>query len=114
VTDGVTLYSQGALVGGPSSDDGYIDSRPDYVRNEVALDYNAGGYGDVLSFVRVDTALQMTMLWSRIHLADHQHGCACSWSEVIFSPPPLMQRRCQMCMHAWVSGDIPHKHSWDP
>jgi hypothetical protein len=34
--------AQGALVGGPSSDDSYIDNRQDYVRNEVALDYNAG------------------------------------------------------------------------
>jgi pimeloyl-CoA synthetase len=29
-------------VGGPSSDDSYVDNRQDYVRNEVALDYNAG------------------------------------------------------------------------
>ena len=34
----------GALVGGPASakDDDYIDVRSDYIRNEVALDYNAG------------------------------------------------------------------------
>jgi hypothetical protein len=29
-------------VGGPSSDDSFVDNRQDYVRNEVALDYNAG------------------------------------------------------------------------
>ncbi|MEB3210668.1 MAG: glycoside hydrolase family 9 protein [Leptolyngbyaceae bacterium] len=37
-----TLY--GALVGGPASpnDNDYVDVRSDYIRNEVALDYNAG------------------------------------------------------------------------
>ncbi|CAG2243608.1 E3.2.1.4 [Mytilus edulis] len=32
----------GALVGGPGQNDEYDDVRTDYVRNEVALDYNAG------------------------------------------------------------------------
>ena len=32
----------GALVGGPDSNDNYNDARNDYVSNEVALDYNAG------------------------------------------------------------------------
>jgi len=35
-----TLY--GALVGGPGKSDDYVDDRKDYVRNEVACDYNAG------------------------------------------------------------------------
>lgn len=35
-----TLF--GALVGGPGLDDSYVDDRLDYVKNEVALDYNAG------------------------------------------------------------------------
>ncbi|KAK7481405.1 hypothetical protein BaRGS_00027361 [Batillaria attramentaria] len=35
-----TLY--GGLVGGPIYNDGYNDTREDYVHNEVALDYNAG------------------------------------------------------------------------
>lgn len=35
-----TLY--GALVGGPDDSDNYSDSRDDYIRNEVATDYNAG------------------------------------------------------------------------
>ena len=35
-----TLY--GALVGGPDENDEYEDKRSDYVRNEVATDYNAG------------------------------------------------------------------------
>lgn len=35
-----TLF--GALVGGPGLDDSYVDDRGDYVKNEVALDYNAG------------------------------------------------------------------------
>jgi hypothetical protein len=38
-----TLF--GALVGGPDSNDSWSDSRSDYVRNEVACDYNAGLVG---------------------------------------------------------------------
>ena len=32
----------GALVGGPGSNDDYEDKRSDYIKNEVAVDYNAG------------------------------------------------------------------------
>jgi len=32
----------GALVGGPGQDDSYVDDRGDYIKNEVACDYNAG------------------------------------------------------------------------
>lgn len=32
----------GALVGGPGKDDGYVDARNDFQKNEVAIDYNAG------------------------------------------------------------------------
>ncbi|XP_025084443.1 LOW QUALITY PROTEIN: uncharacterized protein LOC112558290 [Pomacea canaliculata] len=32
----------GALVGGPDVNDSYVDNREDYVKNEVAIDYNAG------------------------------------------------------------------------
>ncbi|DBA75362.1 TPA: hypothetical protein ACH3X1_010629 [Trebouxia sp. C0004] len=35
----------GAMVGGPGVDDSYIDVRSDYVKNEVAVDYNAGFTG---------------------------------------------------------------------
>ena len=35
----------GALVGGPDQTDSYTDSRGDYVKNEVATDYNAGFTG---------------------------------------------------------------------
>ncbi|MBL0159394.1 MAG: glycoside hydrolase family 9 protein [Bryobacterales bacterium] len=38
-----TLY--GALVGGPDLNDSYADSRGDYVKNEVATDYNAAFTG---------------------------------------------------------------------
>lgn len=38
-----TLY--GALVGGPDALDNYTDSRTDYVKNEVATDYNAAFTG---------------------------------------------------------------------
>ena len=32
----------GALVGGPDQNGNYADDRNDFVKNEVALDYNAG------------------------------------------------------------------------
>lgn len=32
----------GGLVGGPGINDDYEDDRGDYVKNEVAIDYNAG------------------------------------------------------------------------
>ncbi|CAG2204594.1 E3.2.1.4 [Mytilus edulis] len=35
----------GALVGGPGQNDDYSDNRGDYVKNEVACDYNAGFQG---------------------------------------------------------------------
>ena len=35
-----TLF--GALVGGPGANDEYTDDRKDYIKNEVATDYNAG------------------------------------------------------------------------
>ena len=35
----------GALVGGPGRNDDYEDRRGDYVKNEVACDYNAGFQG---------------------------------------------------------------------
>ena len=36
---------EGALVGGPGQWDDYDDRRDDYVKNEVANDYNAGFQG---------------------------------------------------------------------
>lgn len=36
------LILYGALVGGPGQDGSYSDVRSDYVKNEVAVDYNAG------------------------------------------------------------------------
>jgi hypothetical protein len=33
---------EGALVGGPDENDAWEDDRTDYVKNEVATDYNAG------------------------------------------------------------------------
>ncbi len=37
----------GALVGGPNSDDGWVDDITDYRLNEVAIDYNAGFVGSL-------------------------------------------------------------------
>jgi endoglucanase len=42
----------GALVGGPAKDDAYVDSRQDFVMNEVACDYNAGFAGALARMVR--------------------------------------------------------------
>lgn len=42
----------GALVGGPDSQDIYVDSRSNYITNEVALDYNAGFTGALARMVQ--------------------------------------------------------------
>ncbi len=42
----------GALVGGPGKDDKYVDSRQDYVMNEVATDYNAAFTGVLARMVQ--------------------------------------------------------------
>nr|AIT11911.1 endo-beta-1,4-glucanase [Parasesarma erythrodactyla] len=44
-----TLY--GALVGGPAQDGSYTDDRNDYVKNEVACDYNAAFTGALAALV---------------------------------------------------------------
>jgi endoglucanase len=50
-----TLY--GALVGGPDrpNDFSYADVRSDYIRNEVAIDYNAG-FSGALAFLSARAA----------------------------------------------------------
>ncbi|GIL48171.1 hypothetical protein Vafri_4861 [Volvox africanus] len=48
----------GALVGGPDQTDGYQDSRSDYEKNEVSLDYNAGFTGAMAGLVEVESLLQ--------------------------------------------------------
>lgn len=52
----------GALVGGPGESDDYIDSRTDYVHNEVATDYNAGFHGAV-SGMRICSVVLPEMVW---------------------------------------------------
>jgi len=41
----------GALVGGPDENDNYVDSRQDYIHNEVATDYNAGFQSAVAALI---------------------------------------------------------------
>ena len=41
----------GALVGGPDENDSYVDDRSDYVKNEVATDYNAGFQSAVAALI---------------------------------------------------------------
>jgi hypothetical protein len=38
-------------VGGPDENDNYVDDRADYVKNEVATDYNAGFQSAVAALV---------------------------------------------------------------
>ncbi|XP_012938664.1 endoglucanase E-4 [Aplysia californica] len=49
----------GALVGGPGEDDDYVDSRSDYIHNEVGCDYN-GGFQSAVAALRY-VELQMTL-----------------------------------------------------
>jgi hypothetical protein len=41
----------GGLVGGPDINDNWVDDRGDYVKNEVALDYNAGFQASVAGLI---------------------------------------------------------------
>jgi endoglucanase len=50
-----TLY--GALVGGPGNDDSYVDDRGDYIKNEVATDYNAAFSGALARIISDGTAV---------------------------------------------------------
>jgi hypothetical protein len=43
----------GALVGGPDANDNYVDSRSDYISNEVTTDYNAGFQSAVAALVKL-------------------------------------------------------------
>lgn len=56
--DGSTPFPNqltGALVGGPGINDDYVDNRQDYVKNEVALDYNAGFQGALAGLLNLGT-----------------------------------------------------------
>eukprot|EP01132_Coremiostelium_polycephalum_P002079 gene2079-2565_t len=46
-----TYLLVGALVGGPGQGDEYADDRTDYIKNEVACDYNAGFVGALAALV---------------------------------------------------------------
>jgi len=46
----------GALVGGPDQSDVYVDDRLDYIKNEVATDYNAGFTGAVAALAALNGA----------------------------------------------------------
>ena len=45
----------GALVGGPDQNDVWADVRTDYIRNEVAIDYNAGFQSSVAGLIDLTT-----------------------------------------------------------
>jgi hypothetical protein len=51
-----TLY--GALVGGPGANDEYSDDRGDFIKNEVATDYNAGFTGTDISALIMHAVFQ--------------------------------------------------------
>jgi hypothetical protein len=41
------------LVGGPDENDNFADNRTDYVKNEVATDYNAGFQSAVAAIINL-------------------------------------------------------------
>ena len=46
------LYTVPFTSAGPAADDSYADSRADYTKNEVAVDYNAGFTGVLAALVQ--------------------------------------------------------------
>ncbi|KYR02578.1 putative glycoside hydrolase [Tieghemostelium lacteum] len=53
-----TYLILGSMVGGPAQDDTYVDDRTDYVKNEVALDYQAGFIGTISYLASISTNIQ--------------------------------------------------------
>ncbi|XP_071116317.1 endoglucanase 4-like [Haliotis cracherodii] len=49
----------GALVGGPDQNDNYVDDRTDYVKNEVACDYNAGMQSAIAGIIHLRETNQL-------------------------------------------------------
>ncbi|XP_046572617.1 endoglucanase E-4-like isoform X1 [Haliotis rubra] len=50
---------KGAMVGGPDASDTYADKRDDYVKNEVACDYNAGFQSSLAALVSLDASKKL-------------------------------------------------------
>ena len=48
------LYTVPFTSAGPAADDSYADSRADYTKNEVAVDYNAGFTGALAALTQSD------------------------------------------------------------
>ncbi|XP_046564701.1 endoglucanase 4-like [Haliotis rubra] len=59
-----TLY--GAMVGGPGKDDSYTDDRKDYVKNEVACDYNAGMHASTAALEHLSLVQQLPTTYREI------------------------------------------------
>ncbi|XP_071109511.1 uncharacterized protein [Haliotis cracherodii] len=59
-----TLY--GAMVGGPGKDDSYKDDRKDYVKNEVACDYNAGMHASTAGLMYLALAHELPTSYKEI------------------------------------------------
>ncbi|KAG2431840.1 hypothetical protein HXX76_009333 [Chlamydomonas incerta] len=93
----------GALVGGPDRYDVYADNRRDYVKNEVAVDFNAGYTGALAGLAAVDAAIKAAgCTWSSY--------CAltCTVSSNISTVPPVTSTcsssdwACAACSNSWV------------
>ncbi|GFR50177.1 hypothetical protein Agub_g12344 [Astrephomene gubernaculifera] len=73
----------GALVGGPARDDSYTDNRRDYMKNEVALDFNAGFTAALAGLTGLEQGLQAAgCSWT------NYCAMACSTASSPPSPPP--------------------------
>jgi hypothetical protein len=107
-----TLY--GALVGGPGSSDDYVDARNDYIKNEVATDYNAGFTGVCRSFVNsvhavhaaasYQTAFTLFCQQTIHQLRDEL--CSICWRTV------LRNCRCPSCFAAEAILQYHSLHRW--
>jgi len=57
----------GAIVGGPDQGDNYDDRRDDYVKNEVACDYNAGFQGALAGLYFLFTSFKDVLVYLDYH-----------------------------------------------
>jgi hypothetical protein len=91
-----TLY--GALVGGPGPNDDYSDDRNDYIKNEVATDYNAGFTG-AARVRRVQRGLPALLAARHAVRACMCCTCACDRQHPLPLPPPLPASPCPTTAH---------------
>lgn len=94
----------GAMVGGPTdgTDTSYVDSRQDFVANEIAIDYNAGYSGEGPGYL---CGLCVTGPWPRLGMHSHTDF------EIVTTRVASADANCAWCREANYLSDTPNSIS---